>query len=68
MQANFFMLRADQMVDDVGTSCVSTPITEPFLAMRKIAPYYTGGVMDTAVSNQINAVRMEKIIKIFSKN
>jgi hypothetical protein len=48
------------MVDDVSTGCVSTTITEPFLAMRKIASYYTSGIMNAAVPGQINTIRMEK--------
>ncbi len=50
MQTNLFVLRANQMVDDVGTSSVSATIAEPFLTIGKIASYYACGIVNTAVS------------------
>ena len=71
MQTNFFVLRANQMVDDVGTSCVSSTIAEPLLTIRKIASYYTCGIMNTAVSaankHSKNREKNNNIIKINKK-
>jgi hypothetical protein len=60
------------MVDDVSTGCVSTTITEPFLAMRKIASYYTRGIMNAAVSASmfrelLNSIEIFVIVKILFK-
>ena len=36
MQDNLLMLGADEMVDDVGSRCVSTGVAEPFRAYEAL--------------------------------